>query len=157
MKMVLILCAEFGGSLLNASWPQSLYICKCFEVLNITIVMSMLVDITPGVLIQVVCVTSDIDENEELEFTYVEPFQSQVERQQSLFEKFGFWCNCPACSLCGKAKSESDTRRLKLSELDNKIKASNDIQYVIEGRHFSYSILSIYVCTTCHDRILKIL
>ncbi|CAJ1395697.1 unnamed protein product [Effrenium voratum] len=58
-------------------------------------------------------VLREVEEGEELCFSYVEPYQPQQERQRTLEQLFRFRCNCPAC----RAGESSDLRRLQLKDL----------------------------------------
>jgi len=53
--------------------------------------------------------------------SYIDLEDSTLGRQQSLQDKFGFTCTCPACSLSGVAREESDARRERMAELDQSI------------------------------------
>jgi len=50
-------------------------------------------------------------------------------------DKFGFLCNCPACSQDGSARRESDERRAHLGKLDSMIHSHATIRpaQVLEG------------------------
>eukprot|EP00434_Breviolum_minutum_P016433 symbB.v1.2.014486.t1/scaffold1057.1/size140642/6 len=60
----------------------------------------------------------EISPGEELCFSYVDPYQTDEERQATLELLFKFKCKCPVCSLEKDAKDTSNQNRLQLRDLN---------------------------------------
>ena len=44
---------------------------------------------------------AEVEPEQELGATYIEPFASRSTRRKRLQDRFGFLCSCPACSMEG--------------------------------------------------------
>ncbi len=60
----------------------------------------------------------EIQDDEELTISYIPLLQRPEARSQSLFEQFGFTCNCNACDESSKFGRLSADRRTQLEDLD---------------------------------------
>ncbi|CAL1151595.1 unnamed protein product [Cladocopium goreaui] len=73
---------------------------------------------------------------EELCFSYVDPYQTDEQRQATLELLFKFKCRCPVCSLEKDAKAASNQNRLQLRDLNEGLQmaaiAADDTEEVLE-------------------------
>ncbi|CAK9002625.1 unnamed protein product [Durusdinium trenchii] len=78
----------------------------------------------------------DVSAGEELCFSYVDPYQTDVQRQETLELLFKFKCQCPVCSLEREARETSNQTRLQLRELNEGLQlaviGADDAGYVAE-------------------------
>ncbi|PCH35097.1 hypothetical protein WOLCODRAFT_155769 [Wolfiporia cocos MD-104 SS10] len=65
----------------------------------------------------------DISSGEELYISYCSCLADRETRQVELKNRFGFECNCTACSLSGEERKASDTRRSSVAKLHSEIGA----------------------------------
>lgn len=66
----------------------------------------------------------DISAGEELCFSYVDPYETEAERQSTLQSLFKFQCRCPVCMLQGEAKMASNQNRQQLRDLKEALELS---------------------------------
>ena len=74
-----------------------------------------------------VWIVEPVRPGEEITISYIRTFCSRKFRQSLLWDKFGFLCACPACSLEGCELERDDRYRLEIDRLSQRFAQVRDV------------------------------